>query len=120
MYNHILLAACSTGDEAVDESTNRGGRLMDPTAFSDAFLAGDYEKIYRQMSKAFQDEVPLKQLKALGDEFNKDITTNILHSEIPYGNGTKQYAWTDDSGSKGMVAIFDEDDIIQGLQIMPL
>lgn len=102
-----------------EEDINQG-KLMKPKEFPDTFLDGDYEKVYSQMSKAFRSEVSLKQLQELGDEFNKDVTTYILQSELPYNNGAKQYAWTDDSGSKGMVAIFDEDDIIQGLQVMPL
>lgn len=113
----VFLTACSMGEE---EDTYQRGKLMKPREFPEAFLNGDYEKVYRQMSKAFRGEVPLKQLKELGDEFNNDVTTYILQSELPYSNGAKQYVWTDDNGSKGMVAVFDEDDIIQGLQIMPL
>src|SRR5699024_241843 len=34
--------------------------------------------------------------------------------------GAKQYVWTDDSGTKGMMAIFDGDHTVLGLQVMPL
>lgn len=113
----IFLTACSTRE---DEVANQNGKQVKPEEFSSTFLNGDYKKIYSQMSKAFQGEVSLKQLQELGNDFNQDVTKYILQSELPYSNGAKQYTWTDDSGSKGMVAVFDEDDIIQGLQIMPL
>lgn len=93
---------------------------MKPKELSDAFLNGNYEKIYSQMSKAFQSEVSLVQLQELGEEFNKNVTTYIFQSKLPYGNGVEQYIWIDSNSSKGIVAVFDKDDIIHGLQIMPL
>lgn len=93
---------------------------MKPKELPSIFLSGDYARVYRQMSKAFRDEIALLQLKELGEEFNKDITSFILQSKLPYGNGTKQYIWIDASNSKGMAAVFDNDAIIQGLQVMPL
>lgn len=123
-FSTVFLTACNNGEGRIEESkeedAEKGLKLMKPKELSDNFLKGDYEKVYGQMSKAFRDEVSLKQLQKLGDEFNKGVATYILQSELPYGNGTKRYVWTGDSGSKGIVAIFDEDDIIQGLQIMPL
>lgn len=93
---------------------------MKPKELPSIFLSGDYARVYRQMSKAFRDEIALLQLKELGEEFNKDITSFILQSKLPYGNGTKQYIWIDASNSKGMAAVFDNDAIIQGLQVMLL
>lgn len=93
---------------------------MKPKELPSIFLSGDYARVYRQMSKAFRDEIALLQLKELGEEFNKDITSFILQSKLSYGNGTKQYIWIDASNSKGMAAVFDNDAIIQGLQVMPL
>lgn len=117
----VFLAACSnTAGKGKVEDISERKQLMKPEEFSTAFLNGDFEKVYSQMSKAFRDEVSLKQLKGLAKEFNKDVTAYILQSDLPYGNGAKQYVWTDDSGSKGMLAVFDEDGIVQGLQIMPL
>ncbi|WP_252504150.1 M23 family metallopeptidase [Sporosarcina sp. Marseille-Q4943] len=118
-FSMAFLTACNTEEEKVKDSV-QDEKMLKPNELSNAFLNGDYEKVYRQTSKAFQDAVTLKQFQELGEEFNKDVTIYILQSEIPYGNGAKKYIWTDDSGSKGMVAIFDEDDIIQGLQVMPL
>ena len=113
----VFLTACSMGE---DIEIDQKGKVMKPEEFSSIFLNGDYEKVYSQMSKEFQKEVSLKQLQELGNDFNQDVSTYILQSELPYNKGSKQYTWTDDSGSKGMVAVFDENDIIQGLQIKPL
>lgn len=113
----VFLTSCSNGGE---EEMTGDRELIEPKDFPSTFLKGDYEQVYSQMSKAFQDEVTLKQLRELGDDFNQDVISYKLQSELPYSNGVRQYAWTDDSGSKGMVAVFDEADVIQGLQIMPL
>ncbi|MGG0671118.1 M23 family metallopeptidase [Lederbergia citrisecunda] len=123
-FSTVFLTACNTvgeeGEENKEENTDQGGKLLEPKELADVFLNGDYEKVYSQTSKTFQGEVPFKQFQELGKEFNKDVAKYILQSELPYGNGAKQYVWIDDSGSKGMMAIFDEDDIIHGLQVMPL
>ncbi|UJL48275.1 M23 family metallopeptidase [Virgibacillus sp. NKC19-16] len=93
---------------------------MEPKELTDVLLNGGYERVHSQMSKSFQDEVSLEQLRELGKEFNTGVTTYTLQSEFPYGNGGQQYVWIDDSGSKGIIAVFDQDEIIQGLQMMPL
>ncbi len=93
---------------------------MKPKDLSDVLLSGNFEKVYKQMSEYFQNEVSFKQFQELGEEFNKDITKFILQSELPYDNGAKQYVWTDDRGTKGMIAVFEDDYIIQALQLIPL
>lgn len=94
--------------------------MMKPKDLSDVLLSGNFEKVYKHMSEYFQNEVSFKQFQELGEEFNKDITKFILQSELPYDNGAKQYVWTDESGTKGMIAVFDEDYVIQALQLIPL
>lgn len=108
-----FLAACGKEEEEGVE------KVMEPEMLSTTFLQGDYEKVYSQMSKAFRDEVSLNQLQKLGDDFNQGVTEYILQSELPLDGG-KRYVWTDETGTKGITAVFDEKDIIQGLQIMPL
>ena len=93
---------------------------MKPKDLSDVLLSGNFEKVYKHMSEYFQNEVSFKQFQELGEQFNKDITKFILQSELPYDNGAKQYVWTDESGTKGMIAVFDEDYVIQALQLIPL
>jgi len=93
---------------------------MKPEDLSDVLLSGNFEKVYKQMSEYFKNEVSFKQFQELGEEFNEGITKFILQSELPYDNGAKQYVWTDGSGTKGMIAVFDEDDVIQALQWIPL
>ena len=124
VYSTVFLTACNTEEgeteENKEENANEGEKPMKPKDLPDVFLNGDYVRMYSQMGKEFQGEVSLEQLQELGEEFNAGVTAYTLQSELPYGNNAKQYVWTDDSGSKGMVAVFDGDDIIQGLQIMPL
>jgi len=115
IFSIILLAACSN-----EEGISKGEEPMKPKELPDAFLDDDYERIYSHMSKEFQDEVSLNELRDLGEDFHRGVSTYKLQFELPYGDDAKHYAWIDDSGSKGILAIIDEEDIIQGLQIMPL
>lgn len=120
----VFLTACNPGEDRGEERKEKdieqGGELLKPKELSDVILNGDYEKVYSQTSKTFQDQVTLKQFRKLGEDFNKVVTKYILQSENPYGNGAKQYIWIDESGSKGMMAIVGEDDIFQILQMKPL
>lgn len=93
---------------------------MKPKDLSDVLLSGNFEKVYKQMNEYFRNEVSFKQFQELGEEFNKGITKFILQSELPYDNGAKQYVWIDDSGTKGIIAVFDEGDVIQVFQLIPL
>lgn len=120
----VFLTACNTEEEATEDgqedNANEGEEPMEPKELTDVLLNGDYERVHSQMSKSFQDEVPLEQLQELGEEFNASVTSYTLQSELPFGNGAEKYVWGDESGSKGIVAVFDKNDIIQGLQMMPL
>lgn len=105
---------------------------MNPKELSNTILHGDFEKVYSQMDEDFQNEISIKELREIGEEFTKDITNLVLQAELPYDNGAilnfehpydngaTQYVWIDDSGTKGMLAVFDGDDVIQALQLMPL
>lgn len=120
----VFITACNPGEEGGEErkekNIEQGVKLLKPKELPDAFLNGDYEKVYSQTSKTFQDQVSLKQFRKSGEKFNKGVTTYILQSENPYGNGAKQYSWIDESGSKGMMAIVGEDDNFHILQMKPL
>ena len=116
----IMLVACSDTNNKVEEEEQEEVEKLDPESFAEAFRKGDYEQVYGQLSESFQKEVSVKELKSLGDDFHKDISTYVLQSKMPYGDDAVQYVWTDDSGTKGLIAVFDEEKIVQGLQIMPL
>lgn len=88
--------------------------------FAEAFLQGEFATIYAQTSEDFQKEVTEKQLRRLGKEFNEDVTAYHLQSELPSGTDATQYVWIDDSETKGIVAVFDEKNTIQGIQIMTI
>lgn len=123
VYSTVFLTACNTEVGETEENKEENAKEkkpMKPKDLPEVFLNGDYVRMYSQMGKEFRGEVSLEQLQELGEEFNAGVTAYTSQSEIPYGNNAKQYVWTDDSVSKGMVAVFDGDDIIQALQIMPL
>src|SRR5690625_3949344 len=98
MFSIMLLAACSN-----EEDVSKGEEPMKPKELPDAFLDGDYERIYSHMSNEFQDEVPLNELRDLGEDFHKGVSTYKLQFELPYGDDAKHYARIDDSGSKGKI-----------------
>lgn len=103
---------------------------MNPKELSSTILHCDFEKVYNQMSVDFQNEISIKELREIGEEFTKDITNLVLQSELLYDNGTilqsglqseaTQYVWIDDSGTKGMLAVLDGDGVIEGIQFLPL
>lgn len=111
----FIFAGCGKKKE-----TDTPNEKVAPADFAEAFLQGKYAAIYAQMSDAFKKEVSVKQLRKLGEEFNQDVTAYELQSELPYGEDATQYVWVDESETKGMVAVFDEENIIQGIQIMPI
>lgn len=116
----IVLSACKSEEKKTEKDIPEGVKVMEPEALADVFLAGDFEKVYQQMSKGFKKDVSLKQLEGLGVDFNTDVDAFILRSDFSYGDEVKQFVWTDESELKGIIALFDQEDIIQGLQIMEL
>lgn len=111
----IILTACTNKQE-----TKQTDDLIEPADFPAAFLQGEYEAIYAQTSDFFQENVSAKQLRKLGKDFNKDVSTYTLQSELPIGEDIRQYAWIDQTETKGMIVAFDAENTIQGLQIMPI
>ncbi|QDX95539.1 hypothetical protein C2W64_02372 [Brevibacillus laterosporus] len=124
----ISLTACEqqmvnqSGKEQVVQKKEIGSTMqpIEPKQLGDVFLHEEYERIHAQMSQEFQQQVSLEQLKQIAHPFQEGITGYTLQATVPIGDGQQQYLWLDQSGKKGLSAIFDQQQKIGGLQIMPL
>lgn len=93
---------------------------IEPKQLGDVFLHEEYERIHAQMIPEFQQQVSLDELKQLAHPFQQGITGYTLQANVPIGDGQQQYLWVDQSGTKGLIALFDQQQKIGGLKIMPL
>ncbi|PYE45543.1 peptidase M23-like protein [Paenibacillus barcinonensis] len=80
---------------------------------------GSKDAIYNQFTPEMKQAVSLEDFKLSADGFLQGTNAwkQVVHAEI---NGLKEYAWIDDSGTKGIRAYFTEDHQIGGLNITPL
>ena len=92
---------------------------LDPEDVADAFLNGEYERVHNQASEEFQGEVTANQFKEIGEDFNEGVEGYVFQSEMPI-DGMVQYTWADESETKGIVAVFGENDTIEGFRVLPL
>lgn len=133
----LFLVACSNNDENADQ--NQSEQEKEPVTeeeqdkteseqeqyhepitvedFPNAFLEGNFEAIYNQMSEEFKNMVTFDQFKVLGIDFNQNVQGFKLISEMPYQNVT-EYQWLSDQGDKGIRGHFSDDLTIHGLQLM--
>ncbi|WP_253735707.1 M23 family metallopeptidase [Paenibacillus sp. FJAT-26967] len=103
----------------VSKPEDKGGAAMRPEQLGKFFLEGKFETIYSRFSPEFKEQVSLKDVKKLGRSFNRGVKSYTLQSKMNV-DGAYRYVWTDDSKSKGIVAIIDANKIIHGLQALPL
>ncbi|WP_200411740.1 M23 family metallopeptidase [Virgibacillus salexigens] len=116
----IGLIACSgKNNKEDDKSDSSNEATIPPKDLPDAFLAGDFEKIYNQTSEGFQSQLTLKGFVQTTEAFHKDIRNYSLVSTMPL-QGMSEYLWRNTKGNKGLRGIFAEDHTIEGLQVMPL
>lgn len=111
-----LIVGCSSEEGKSDNISKEN--VIKREELADIFLNGDFERIYSQMDKDFQQQVSLKQLQDIGEEFNDGVNTYDLQSELPLNDKLTQFIWIDDKNSKGMLATFDKDHTIVGLQVI--
>ncbi|GIP35277.1 M23 family metallopeptidase [Paenibacillus sp. J2TS4] len=90
-----------------------------PDLFAKVFLQGDYERIYKQFSEEFKQQVSNTEFQALAADFNQGVAAYKLQSEVPLDNNVR-YTWASEDGSKGMTAFFDPPGTILGLQVVLL
>lgn len=128
----IVATACADENNTDHENTNdedeaegdvkitmNDNEKIEPKQIAEAFLKGSYENIYAQTGDAFQEEIDLEELEAIGEDFDAESDSFSLASEMTL-NGATIMVWTDDEEEKGLTASVDDDDMIQGLHVQPL
>lgn len=127
----LLLAACGGGSEekedikggiageAVSKSDESQGDLLKPDELSEAMLNGANDKIYDRFSASFKNQISRADFTEMASAFTKGVES-FEQSSVLYLNGSEQRVWESQSAEKGIVAIFDEEATIHGLQIMGL
>ena len=93
---------------------------MQPKELAQLILQGDFETVYSQTDNEFQNEISLDEFREVAEDFTKDITGLEIQSELFDNDESKQYVWLDDSGTKGIVAVFNKDDLMDGIQFLPV
>ncbi|GAA0453676.1 peptidoglycan DD-metalloendopeptidase family protein [Alkalibacillus silvisoli] len=117
----ILLVACNDEESTDKDPDEQEGddEIVSPEDFGDAFLDGELETIYAQLSESFQQEVSFEEFENLGHQFNEGVNSYDLLSETPI-RGITEYQWISDEGDKGIRGHFAADDTIEVLQLIPL
>src|SRR5699024_448681 len=116
----IFSAGCTQQTDEEDKDVEEDLSVIEPEAFGEVLLAGEYKRIYEWMSDEFKAEVSGRELKKLGQSFNEGVTSYNMLSEVPFEERATLYTWADDAEEKGLVVVMDDDGMIEGLQLLPL
>ncbi|MDR6721051.1 M23 family metallopeptidase [Paenibacillus sp. 2003] len=100
-------------------SASEGTAMVTPDNFVDTLMKGSIEDIYRQLSPQMKEAITLEKLKTSADEFLEGVTSldQVFAAEM---NNLTEFAWKDQTGTKGIRAYFTEANQIDGLLIQPL
>ncbi|MGP4080732.1 M23 family metallopeptidase [Pseudalkalibacillus sp. R45] len=93
---------------------------ISPEDFGDAFLDGEFKKIYQQMSEEFQNNVPYEDFKMLAESFNHGVKAYKLASSFTFNKHMQRDVWIDDHNTKGMQVVYNKHNKIEGFQLAPL
>ncbi|WP_405131647.1 M23 family metallopeptidase [Paenibacillus sp. FSL H8-0317] len=101
------------------DSASAGTAMVTPDNFVDTLMKGSSEDIYRQLSPQMKEAITLENLKTSADEFLEGVTSldQVFAAEM---NNLTEFAWKDQTGTKGIRAYFTEANQIDGLLIQPL
>lgn len=91
---------------------------IQPSVFGAQFHQGEFEKIYKQTTKEFQNLLSFEQFQELAASFN----TGVAHYELELSttiDHTVQYLWLDQSKEKAIHVSFDQNGVIQSLYLKP-
>ncbi|WP_260632591.1 M23 family metallopeptidase [Paenibacillus xylanexedens] len=101
------------------DSASAGTAMVTPDNFVDTLMKGSGEDIYRQLSPQMKEAITLENLKTSADEFLEGVTSldQVFAAEM---NNLTEFAWKDQTGTKGIRAYFTEANQIDGLLIQPL
>ncbi|MBP1995529.1 peptidoglycan DD-metalloendopeptidase family protein [Paenibacillus eucommiae] len=100
-------------------SPEPAGKKYEAKQIGQALLDGEYDNIYKQLSKDFQKQITIDQLREAAESFNQGVKSWDMQSEMLL-NGGQYYTWTDPEGKKGLVVTMSPEGEISGLQVKPL
>ncbi|TDQ41054.1 M23 family metallopeptidase [Aureibacillus halotolerans] len=87
-------------------------------SFGSYFLNGEFERIYKSMSKDLQNLITPEQLHEVGHSFNEGVESYGTALQNEFLGGTRTL-WLDESKTKSIHVTFDRDALISGLAIKP-
>lgn len=93
--------------------------IITPDNFIDTLMNGSKDAIYSRMSPELKDALTLEQFKTSADQFLEGVTSFDLVVDAKV-NDITEFAWKDQTGTKGIQAYFTEANQIEGLLIQPL
>lgn len=91
---------------------------IQPTDFGTLFHQGEYERIYKQTTKEFQNLISFEQFIELAASFNVGVSYYQLEFSVTIEN-TVQYLWLDDRREKAIHVSFNHNSTIQNLYVKP-
>ncbi|WP_338554357.1 M23 family metallopeptidase [Paenibacillus sp. KS-LC4] len=111
--------AASSAPVASETATNAGEALVTPEQLPKALLAGDYTGIYERFSASFKGQVSEADFIKMAESFMSGVKS-LENTSILNKGGAEQRTWVSDSGTKGIVGVFDMEGTIVGLQVKDL
>ncbi|SLK04283.1 MULTISPECIES: M23 family metallopeptidase [unclassified Paenibacillus] len=108
--------------ESTHQEENSGtevSAIITPDNFIDTLMNGSKDAIYSQMSPELKEALTLEQFTTSADQFLEGVTSFDLVVDAKVNHLT-EFAWKDQTGTKGIQAYFTEANQIEGLLIQPL
>ncbi|ANY70574.1 metalloendopeptidase [Paenibacillus sp. BIHB 4019] len=93
--------------------------MITPEQLPDALLAGNYKGIYERFSAPFKESVSEADFLKMAESFMSGVKS-LDKSSLLNKSGAEQRTWVSDSGTKGIIGIFDAEGTILGLQVKEL
>ncbi|MBM7633022.1 M23 family metallopeptidase [Geomicrobium sediminis] len=92
---------------------------MTPDFFRDCLQKGDYEQLYQKTSNRFKKKVSNQEFHTILSTFFEKQPTLTLQSRFIHDQET-EYSWIDESKTRGVVALFQDEGTISGMYVLPL
>lgn len=98
----------------------KGNEKMKAEQLGEAFLQGEFKLIYGLFTPEFKREISLDTFASMGKEWNEGVKRYLLDTNLKLDEEHTQYIFTDNTGTKGIIAIVDSQGKIAGLLMQPL
>ncbi|MGG4142596.1 peptidoglycan DD-metalloendopeptidase family protein [Paenibacillus algorifonticola] len=112
-------SAASIPPAATESAANPSEAPVTPEQLPEALLAGNYKGIYERFSAPFKESVSEADFIKMAESFMSGVKS-LEKSSILNKSGAEKRTWVSDSGTKGIVGIFDAEGTIIGLQVKEL